>query len=368
MAVQYLDKYNVSRQPYKRDVYYYEYTTGQSVDAKTLAAGVDPAAVKTAVQTYLNIWNTYSSYLKPGFPNGIPAALSAPIHIFLARNNLMPISAIFYRVMTLYGYGNPKRVPAVYALVVLTDKVVAGSFGLLSNPVWLADFPLLMTRLADDLRNRGVQFVYNAKISNATRWSGGVSFKYSVGSQLYEEKCDMLVVAFPQTLDAMSFLNLDEQERAVFQEVKVYKYITSLVNTNMNIGSRFYANLLQLDRNDLTYDFGNAKRDGQPIQFARQYPNVSNITTVYSSARSAPWKTNWSGAPVGMPLHLTNSSAAFVASRFALSCGLSMLSSSDVTPNRRSTRTAAPPVTWMVRPHQPWPAGGPVPRGRSPAH
>jgi len=288
LTVRYLNKYQTPRLPFNRDTYFYEYTTGRAVASSVAAALFNPTKVATAVQTYITLWKTYSQYLKPGFPNGIPPALSMTLENFLQENNLMQIRSIFHRVMTLYGYGSIDRVPAVYALVLITDKVFGGSVGLLSNPVWLTDFPLMLTKLAADVKTRGVQFIYNAKISQVIRGTAGVSIKYSVNSISYNEQCDKLVVAFPQKLDSMSFLGLDARETAVFEPVDTQTYIVSMVNTNMNIGSRFYANLLQLDPTTPSgFEYGNAKALGQPIQFARQYPAVSNITTVYSWTRSS---------------------------------------------------------------------------------
>lgn len=179
---------------------------------------------------------------KPGFA-GMPASLRGVSFSQWLRDIDAPaLERFFWMPLTCYGYGSLERIPAVYALKFITvmpfhfhahrlelDELLPSELRLFEPFVQRLTFgiQLLMERIGGTLT---VPPVLSAKIEKVVRGPAGVVVRYCRGDDpaVHEERFDRLVVAIPQTLDALSFLDLGDEERRLFAQVSTIPYYTSL--------------------------------------------------------------------------------------------------------------------------------------------
>jgi hypothetical protein len=187
-----------------------------------------PAALGTALGTYLQVLQTQFPYLDSGFnlPNPVPADLLLPFGNFVTKYGLDPLVPSAFEFTQ--GVGDLFGDPALYVLknfslsvvgAVATDSFVAVPTGTAS----------LYDAAAASL---GSDAVVNAQIVAAVRGGNGVEVLADTPNGPVLVKAGKLVVAFPPTLVNLATLIPDAREVSLFSRFRANYYATSLVQVS----------------------------------------------------------------------------------------------------------------------------------------
>lgn len=208
---------------------------------KGLSFFQDLAMLKDIAKYFLELAESDDSLKGPGFRH-LDGELAKPFTTWLADKNMAGMAQVFALPVTCYGYGPLDQVPAAYVLKYLdrTDytmlivdvaKDLFGKVGAWPKRL-LTGYQSLMQRMADDLSGTGTTRVLTGSdIRSVRRNQQGphpVTVEYERGGLSHQEKFDHLILASLLTKDALSFLDLTGPEAAVFSQVKVCHYYTSL--------------------------------------------------------------------------------------------------------------------------------------------
>eukprot|EP00245_Coleochaete_scutata_P005507 TRINITY_DN1912_c0_g1_i1.p1 TRINITY_DN1912_c0_g1~~TRINITY_DN1912_c0_g1_i1.p1 ORF type:complete len:492 (-),score=90.66 TRINITY_DN1912_c0_g1_i1:201-1676(-) len=218
----------VAPEPFER--VFYDPITGQAVPQFNLSAQAGAAGAAAAVTALRNYVRLYSDWK---LAQGEPAAdYAMPMAQYLVANNMTALIPAALG-MNYYGYGSISATPMVYMFRLLTASVMSNlilnppiRYGTVQIP---GGFQTLMQRWAATLKDVRL----NIKIRTVNRKENGRStIYYTVGNSKKEKKlrCRATVVAFPQYLPRLSFLNLDARETAIFSQVKLVAYASAVVD------------------------------------------------------------------------------------------------------------------------------------------
>eukprot|EP01091_Cochliopodium_minus_P007053 TRINITY_DN16992_c1_g1_i1.p1 TRINITY_DN16992_c1_g1~~TRINITY_DN16992_c1_g1_i1.p1 ORF type:complete len:488 (-),score=107.92 TRINITY_DN16992_c1_g1_i1:27-1490(-) len=165
-------------------------------------------------------------------PDPIPQELLLPLSDFIANNNLGPLEApLFYPILFYGGMGNHRNVTALFALQNLRRGVTA----MFSTPA--AGFYVkngchsIYEGMARYLGKKNI--ILETEILGIRRRNSEVRINYREGgskNKINQVTCGKLIVSFPQLLDKMDFLDLDEEETSIFSKVEANHYYTMLID------------------------------------------------------------------------------------------------------------------------------------------
>eukprot|EP00121_Abeoforma_whisleri_P014816 Awhi_evm1s13663 len=229
-------------------------------------------AVQMAFQKYLSI------IAEPTFARQVydvtnlkdlPAELTEISFLeWLQVNELEILYPVFYGSVTLFGYGEMSTTPAIYLLKYLNFGTI---MDILTEKVryWNAD--RLMHALADDLdeyHQLNVDIYRSKEGKNGER-----TLYYNQNGKKRHVQCGKVVVAYPQALDKMEFLNLGEEQKEVFGQVVYERYSEILVDgftgtpipTNLNDGER------TINFNRLQFLPNTVRNPTVPVLISRMY-------------------------------------------------------------------------------------------------
>jgi flavin-dependent amine oxidoreductase len=222
-----------------------DYANGQVHHGSYLMKGLsffqDLEVMKDIAKYFLELSETDDSLKGPGFRN-LPAELAKPFSAWLADKDMATMAQVFALPVTCYGYGPLDQVPAAYVLKYLdkTDytmlivdfaKDLFGKVGAWPKRL-LTGYQSLMQHMADDMTATGTTRVLTgADIGSIRRNRPGshpIKVEYRHGGASHVEEFDHLILASLLTEDALGFVDLTGPERAMFSQVKVCNYYTSL--------------------------------------------------------------------------------------------------------------------------------------------
>mmetsp|Transcript_35739 Transcript_35739/g.79529 ORF Transcript_35739/g.79529 Transcript_35739/m.79529 type:complete len:503 (-) Transcript_35739:573-2081(-) len=230
-------------------------------------------------------------YGKDGYRYLNAPELYAPALQYLAANNLTALAALFRATFTNYGYGTMDNIPAMY----LQKYYSAGGFLRLSNanpPTLNVTFNNLFKLLAQDLEDVRL----GAKVLRVTRSrsSSVIQYQQGPGGATTRLPCRRLILAFPQLLSNMQgWMDLDEEEKQVFAEVKQQYYFTTVLDLTGPLAAANRTKLPFAVLNSLLYNGSAAVVPpgiGEPvILYAQHYADpapAGNTYVVYSYSRT----------------------------------------------------------------------------------
>lgn len=198
-----------------------DFRTGASVSVPSPT----PAALDTAIGTYLEVLETKYPYLDSGFnlPSPVPQDLLLPFGEFVTKYGLQALVADAFAFSQ--GVGDMLADPALYVLKNFSLSVV-GAIATDSFAIVPTGTASLYDAAAAFL---GADAVLNAQILAAVRTPGGVEVLVDTPNGPVIVQAGKLVVAFPPTLSNLAPLALDASELALFGQFGANYYATSLV-------------------------------------------------------------------------------------------------------------------------------------------
>ena len=229
------------------EAYFVDYTNGDAHPVLWLFHDVSKIDFAEQFVRYLAEEDKLQPYLdKPGMA-GLPDSLrGVSFSAWLHRIRAPLMERVFWGPITCYGYGELDKIPAAYGLKFVSvtqfqwHALRLGLMGLLPPSLRLNNafverltdgFQTLMERMAATFTRPPV---LRATIDHVGRGPGGVVVRYRVGDDPAprKETFDKIVVAIPQTLANLSFLDLTPTEDRLFRQVFVNRYYTSLTKPN----------------------------------------------------------------------------------------------------------------------------------------
>jgi hypothetical protein len=188
----------------------------------------DPAALGTAIGTYLQVLQTQFPYLDSGFnlPNPVPPDLLLPYGDFITKYGLDPLVQTAFEFSQ--GVGDMLGDAAIYPLKNFSLAVV----GAIATSSFVA-VPTGTASLYDAAAAfLGGDAVVNAQITAVIRGPSSVQVYAFTPNGPIQVQAEKLVVAFPPTLPNLEVLNLDNTEVALFKRFNANYYATSLVQVS----------------------------------------------------------------------------------------------------------------------------------------
>jgi hypothetical protein len=196
---------------------------------------------KDIAKYFLELALTDGSLKGPGFRQ-VSAELARPFSRWLADKHMSTMARLFALPVSCYGYGPLDQVPAAYVLkyldrtdyAMLMTDVAEDLFGRVGE--WprrlLGGYQSLMRHMADDLRDgEGCRIHTGAHITSIRRNQPGdhpVQVEYTLDGESRREGFDHLILASLLTEDALGFVDLSAEERALFEPVSVRNYYCTL--------------------------------------------------------------------------------------------------------------------------------------------
>ncbi|EQC26490.1 hypothetical protein SDRG_15668 [Saprolegnia diclina VS20] len=282
LSIELLDKFNVERPLIALpQEYFYNVETGTILDASTLPSNATAAVA--AMQRYAAVYAKYAAYIRPGFPNGVPAEIAAPMAAFVAANHLEPLLPLFHVYLTACGYGSLHDLPTMHALAYIKPSLFV-QFATHQSTIFITDYHLLFAKIASSLTH--ATFRYSATIASMDRRADGASIMYTVnGKGPQTQACASIINTIPHRLDLLQPLGLDAQEVDVFKHVETVQYFTTVWTLDHVEPQHQYSNQLQLTGNAAKpLAFGEPLGDGAPVIFYTQ-PSDTKYFNVYSYKR-----------------------------------------------------------------------------------
>lgn len=168
------------------------------------------------------------------FPDPIPAPLLQPFDQFVVANNFSVLGSLFYGEQFIGGMGAWSNLTTLYAL----QNMRRGVLMLLTDPNAAFRFDGGCRTLYNSITNYlgAANVITNANVVAVNRPRGEsnrpvrllVRFNNTASYRLI--KCRNLIVSFPQLLSNLGFMDLTEEERALFAEVRTRNYYDIRVN------------------------------------------------------------------------------------------------------------------------------------------
>ncbi|KAF1956436.1 FAD/NAD(P)-binding domain-containing protein [Byssothecium circinans] len=227
-----------------RQQYQFNITTGATEPLPTLSPQFRQL-LASEVPRYVQLWNRdFAPISTTGYKKGVPESLTVSGSEWFRTNNFTALPIALVNAVALYGYGDTRRVPALYILQYFTPDLLTGFLG--QHNVYYTDFHKIWVewvkkkacktqinlshevRCIDRSGNKPV-IKYTKPYGNFIRWG--------------KQECDSLIFAFPPTIENLERAGLDitEDEHEVFQNVGVENYFSSAVELELPFGVSYIA-------------------------------------------------------------------------------------------------------------------------------
>lgn len=260
------------------DVSLLDYTTGAVYPNEYLTHGLNKFDLAKSVMKYLyELHRVRDEVSHPGFKN-LTAELSQPFSDWLREKGMENLAGLFQVPVTCYGYGYLTEIPAAYVLKFMSFRNFATLlyiYGVealdlkLHWPKRLTNgFQSFLEAVAENFPD--VQTGVTINSINRPDESGEITVEIEGKSPLI---CDELFITTPQQTELLSYLDLRDDEKAVFDQVIVHHLFTTVCDVE-----EFSYNLYPIIVNDGKLQLpGN----GYPFMMAKFWEN-SNISNFYS--------------------------------------------------------------------------------------
>jgi hypothetical protein len=184
----------------------------------------------------IGILTQYAWLETADFPDPIPPALLVPFDQFVALNNLSALSALIDGKLYVGGLGNYSKLTTLYALQNLRRGIIALTTDPASGFSVKNGCDTLYAGIAQYLNGGGARnVVVNATVISVDRPVGRsnrpIRLLVRFNNTRYALiKTRNLIVAFPQLLQNLQFIDLTPVERDLFAQVRVRDYYQVEVN------------------------------------------------------------------------------------------------------------------------------------------
>jgi len=211
--------------------------TGYQYRMKNIIRGEKPLVLAFSVLRYYCYLLKYRrSFRRPGLKK-ISRELTQAFHEWLAQKRLTSLENLFLIPITCFGYGYLDSVPAVYVLKYMNFRnfstlMYLGLADVLNfRPRWtkrlINGLQSLMQAMAEDLSDVRTGIT----IRSVTRIPGDkdpVRIEYTTGNAKTAQTlaCDFLILAIPQEMQNLGFMDLSGEEKSLFGEVVHNNYYT----------------------------------------------------------------------------------------------------------------------------------------------
>ncbi len=263
-------------------------TNGRDYPFKVLFDDINPLdALGDVLKYFMELHEHRDSLAKPGFRN-LPDELTVPFATWLDNNRMNSLYNAFLMPITCFGYGYLEKIPAAYVLKFIdfwnfvTVLYKAGWETLIPEkyhltPGWPKRFTKGLQHLMECIGSTLNDVRLNINIQQITR---GETIQVRVGdakavqggaSDIWE--FDELIIAIPQASEKLAFLELSDDEQALFDKVILNHYYT----TACRVGDVSYNGFVE------TIVDGKIciPEDGYPAQFLRSWPD-NDMCVFYS--------------------------------------------------------------------------------------
>jgi len=183
-----------------------------------------PEYIEAFTRFYTLLATKYSWLENVHFPNPIPAELLQPFGTFIAQNNFYAIESFFFGTLYNGGMGDYHNIITLYALQNLRRGILdmysaPGVAGFYIKEGCAAIYKGISNYIGAE------NILLSTNVLNVKRAGNGIVFvTYSKNEDITTVQCKNLVVAFPQLLNNLNFMDLNAEEKDIFKDVEVNFY------------------------------------------------------------------------------------------------------------------------------------------------
>jgi hypothetical protein len=222
------------------------------------------------------------TWIEFGIPQGpVPDDLLKPFDQFISEHQLQPLLPIISGNVYSGGLGTWSKLPAIWALRALTPTEIRTYFTPRSH--------FSINHGCQDFYNKVVDFLGSSNvllgstITEIKRKPNDVQIKISGredsnnGTTIL--KCQKLIMSFPQVLEDMTFLDLDDQERELFSTVNIRYYFNGAVEFTGPIAENSTYIISHQNTSNAPYNLANSPAWAN---VARLFPNTPSPFYAFS--------------------------------------------------------------------------------------
>ncbi|MFI5301378.1 MAG: FAD-dependent oxidoreductase, partial [Polyangiales bacterium] len=192
----------------------------------------DPLELPFAIERYKAALAKYDAFVTtPGFA-AMPPELATPFAQWARANGMTALGPLFEVAIFAYGYGQLDQISAGYVLKYIDANIfkliLDGPLPKLPGTtrwplVFVEGFGGFWKRVGDRLTLRGVKIALSKEIKTIVRGAKVVATLTDGSAYTF----DQLVVASPLDTASLAFLDLQAEERAIFDRIKYNHYVTA---------------------------------------------------------------------------------------------------------------------------------------------
>lgn len=219
-------------------------------------------------QTYS--WVGLSDYPGNWFPEEIPPSLLGSFADWVLENNLAALEPLFRTFLNAGGFTPYQDWRTLDALLNLPPAMLKAVDIPLTGFLIKPGCQTMYNEMAAYVMDGGEILIYS-QITSSLRTDTGITLKGFNSKTLnpFVYSCDTLVVACPQTLENLFWMDLDETELAVFSQVETEYYFDGWAQVSKGELDHLPFNLLNYNTSDV---FGNPSSPAV-ISVARSLPS-----------------------------------------------------------------------------------------------
>eukprot|EP00466_Bigelowiella_natans_P019204 jgi/Bigna1/127849/aug1.5_g2557 len=243
----------------------------------------DLAALNSESIAYVSLYFSFLSFVGgPTIPAApIPADLQLPTLDFLRKNGLLGLVPYLQSVFTSFGYGRLETTPMLYTFRNISPALFLQVPLILEGGMAQAFKSFAASQINDLRLNVEIVMVIRLKMGGSY-----IIYEQEGASRLLH--CNELVTAFPQRLEDMAFLLLDDIEKTIFKEVKTVPYsfhaVTIFPGLPHNTGLYPNGTLVTWNyRSPSSFDRGNTAGNTNTRPLDLKYGRgIANLGAVYN--------------------------------------------------------------------------------------
>jgi len=201
--------------------------------------------VTRQIRKYVKVRKSLANYLDRAEPflSDYPTELNKPMAVWLDENGMSELKPLFWPLMTSFGYGHIRDVPAIYALMYVVPKFLYQLFIPIRQAATVVMYQDLFKAMAADLQG---PLYLNAAITSVAYETDGNVINFSHDGSIVNLHCRSIIIAFAPLPSAMANLippGLDVS--TLFQQIQIERYYTLLLDDDDGAVARrravFYA-------------------------------------------------------------------------------------------------------------------------------
>jgi len=238
------------------------------------------------------------------WPDPIPSELLVPFSQFIEDNNFQILGPSFFRNSIFSGgvfdYDNT---PAIYALGSVTPAILGFTF--IPNSM----FTMFngCSQIYQGINNYIGGVVTDAQIIRVKRKNNNIKLDVIVDGVLKKYKCGKLIVAYPQLLEDIYYLDLDRCEINVFKNARNFYYYSSEISVNgpLSVGQSF--TIFNVNQNN-TYGYPDLPADilvGRNLPYGPGYSFGGSINPISQDSMYAIMQGQLNNMPPDLLTNIT---------------------------------------------------------------